>query len=74
MYIVDSRSNYFVAWEPSLVSMATLNGFILLTAACRSIIQRERIAAIYWQQWLRERTTFLHYTYIAYILRLALGI
>jgi hypothetical protein len=54
--------------------MATLNGFILLTAACRSTAKRERIAAISWQQWLRERATFLRYTYIVYILCFALGV
>lgn len=54
--------------------MTILNGFVLLTAACRSTVQRERIAAISWQQWLRERVTLLRYTYIAYFLCFALGV
>jgi hypothetical protein len=54
--------------------MATLNDFILLTATYRSTVQTERIAAISWQQWLRERATFLRYTYIAYLLYFTLGV
>jgi hypothetical protein len=68
LYIVDCSMNYVVAREPSLVSMATLNSFILLTTTCRSTMQRDPIAAISWQQWLSESTTLLRYTYIAYLL------
>ena len=39
--------------------MATLNGFILLTATCRSTaIQVEHIVAFLLQRWLRKRATF----------------
>ena len=68
LYIVDCSMNYVVAREPSLVSMATLNSFILLTTTCRSTMQRDPIATISWQQWLSESTTLLRYTYIAYLL------
>ena len=48
--------------------MATLDGFILLTATCRSItIQRELTAAFPFRQWLCEHATVLGYTYIAYL-------
>ena len=50
------------------VSMATLDGFILLTATCSlGTIQRGRTLALPWQQWLRERATILPYTYISLV-------
>jgi len=63
--MVESSTTYFVAqcwWKenPSCISMIKLDGFILLTAACRSTtVQRE--------QWLCDRATVLHYTCIAYL-------
>jgi len=42
------------------IYMATLNAFILLTATCRSrTIERERIVAFSYQQWLRENAIVL---------------
>jgi hypothetical protein len=44
------------------------NGFILLTATCRSATKQPgRTVALPLQQWLRERATILRYTYIAYV-------
>jgi hypothetical protein len=49
--------------------MATLDGFILLTATCVfGTVQRGRTLALPWQQWLGERATILHYTYISLVL------
>ena len=46
--------------------MATLSGFILLTAACRSTkIQRECIVMFLWQKWLRPLAIVLRYAYIS---------
>jgi hypothetical protein len=42
---------------------------MLLPATCGSTLQRERIVAFPWQQWLRERATVLPYTYIACVVR-----
>ena len=48
--------------------MTTLDGFILLTATCRSTTtQRELTAAFSFRQWLCERATVLGYMYIAYL-------
>jgi len=48
--------------------VATLDGFLLLTAICKSAtLKWELIVAFQWQHWLRERTTMLHYTWIAYL-------
>jgi len=50
------------------VSMATLYGFMLFTAKCKSAtIKRELIVAFRWQHWLRERITTSRYTCIAYL-------
>ena len=46
--------------------MATLIAFVLLTATYRlTSIQREPIVVSHLQQWLRDRATSLHYTYVA---------
>jgi len=44
------------------------NYFFLLTKTCSSTIPREGIVAFPLQQWLLERATVLHYTYIAYFI------
>ena len=50
------------------VCVATLNGFLLLTATCMSTtIPWECIVAFPWQQCLLEYPKMVHYTYIAYI-------
>jgi hypothetical protein len=42
------------------IYVATLNAFVLLTDTCRSrTIERERIVAFSYQQWLRENTIVL---------------
>ena len=52
-------------WSHSGVSITTLKGFILFTAACESAtIQGEWIVAFWLQQWSREHVTLLRYTYI----------
>jgi hypothetical protein len=45
--------------------MATLNGFVLLTATCRP--HRERIVAFPWQQWSREHAMMLRYALDTYL-------
>ena len=52
--------------------MATLNGFILSPAACRSTArQREHIVAFPWQHWSREDAIMLRYAGVAYLVFLA---
>jgi len=46
---------------------ATLHIFVLLAVTCSSGMHRECIYAFPLQQWLRERTVLLRYTYIAYV-------
>ena len=47
------------------VLASAANIFILLTVMCHWTVQREVIVDFSLQQWLREGTTMLHYTYIA---------
>jgi hypothetical protein len=51
--------------------MATCNGFILLTATCRSVtIKRRYIVAFALQKWSRKRATMSRYTYVVYLVKL----
>ena len=43
----------------SCVTMATINGFRLTATSRSTTIQVEGIVTFPWQQWLRERATFL---------------
>jgi len=48
-------------------SMATMNTYIVDNVSSSTTIQRESTGTFEfpWQQWLRERVTTLHHTYIA---------
>jgi hypothetical protein len=79
-YIADSKacaSNHIKATE-CCVYMATLDDFILLTTTCRSEIiatkERKDIVAFAQQEWLGERASLLHYTYVAYIVPMIISI
>jgi hypothetical protein len=41
--------------------------YVIDSDVCMSAIQRERIVACSWQQWLRERAPVLQNTYIPYL-------